>query len=360
MQNDVQTIVFCSTSYAYYDRRMQRIIKHLKKKNDVIWYSRVHTPGFLMSDFNNREIHCFFKRGPLFYLEFNLRLFINLMTEKYDIISSVDLDSLLACFLASRFRKRRLIFDAHEIFHEVPELEGKPIRRWVWKSLSKFLFNKPDAKYTVNKSLADVFKHQFNSDFGIVRNVPELNHLEGIPQRSSMTLCYLGVVNKGRGLDVILHSMQKLKEYKLMVIGGGDLLKETEQLASQLKIENRVEFKGFVDPSDIPKLLSECSIGLNILDPNSDNYKFSLANKFFDYIHACLPSINMNFEEYRNINKRHQVSILIDEYSSDQLIKAVRLLENDSTYNTLRANCKSAREIYNWKSESAKLSEYYS
>ena len=68
-----------------------------------------------------------FKKGPLFYAEYNLRLFFLLLLTKADVLVANDLDTLPAVFLASRIRRLPVVYDSHEYFTEVPELVGRKI-----------------------------------------------------------------------------------------------------------------------------------------------------------------------------------------------------------------------------------------
>jgi len=90
------------------------------------------------------------------------------------------------------------------------------------------------------------------------------------------------------------------------------------------------------------------------------SYYYSLANKFFDYIHAGVPSINMMFPEYVAINSEIEVSLLIEKPDETAFCEAVNKLLNDpELYRRLAANCLKAREIYCWESERQKLLEIY-
>lgn len=310
--------------------------------------------------FNHVPLRHFFRNGILFYLELNLRIIYKLIfCKKYEIICSVDLDTLPACFVSSKITGRKIIFDAHEIFHELPELEGKPVKAKIWKYLSRILFNKIRYKYTVNKSLQARFKHQFAAGFEIIRNIPPLEEIHSMPQISARTLVYLGVVNKGRGVDLAIRSLDYLAGFSLIIIGDGDEMQAMKELALDLGLADRVQFMGYTMPDEIPGHLSRGSIGLNMLDGSSGNYRYSLANKFFDYVHACLPSINMDYYEYAELNKAFEVTELCSEFNVDNLVEAVRKLENPEIYEAMQQQCQKARLLWNWQSESSKLLQLF-
>ena len=87
--------------------------------------------------FNTKRFKMFFKRGFFFYKCFNIRLFLYLLFHKYDLLVSNDLDTLLPNFLVSRLKHLPLIYDSHEYFTGVPEIQNRTFVKWVWKSIEK-------------------------------------------------------------------------------------------------------------------------------------------------------------------------------------------------------------------------------
>ena len=99
------------------------------------------------------RLSIFFNKGFLFYLEYNLKLFFYLIFKKSDILLSNDLDTICANFFASKLKKNTLIYDSHEIFTEVPELNGRPVVKCIWLLIERF-FSK---KFKLPTLLAIVF-----------------------------------------------------------------------------------------------------------------------------------------------------------------------------------------------------------
>jgi glycosyltransferase involved in cell wall biosynthesis len=172
-------------------------------------------------------------------------------------------------------------------------------------------------------------------------------------------MVYLGAVNTGRGVELAIRSLQTLIEHRLVIIGDGDEYDQMRDLAVALNVIHRVDFRGYTTPDKIFSILQECSIGLNVLVAESDNYRLSLANKFFDYMHAGLPSVNMRYPEYENIINDHHVGIMIRDYNVDDLVTAVRMLDNIDLYNQLADNCSKFKHLYTWNREKEVLVGLY-
>ena len=91
----------------------------------------------LKRPYNTKRFNLFFKTGFLFYMIFNIRLFFFLLFNKSHILFSNDLDTLIPNFIVSRIKRIHLVYDAHELFTEVPELVNRRFVRSVWLFIEK-------------------------------------------------------------------------------------------------------------------------------------------------------------------------------------------------------------------------------
>lgn len=289
-------------------------------------------------------------------MELQLRIMWALRSKNVDVYAAVDLDTILAMWLLSRWKGKELLFDAHEIFEEVPELIGRPWVRWVWKKIAQWCI--PSAKYcwTVNQSLANILGKRYKKEFTVIRNLPEMEHQKVKPSNPvGGLILYQGRLNQGRGLDEAIIAMKDLPEFHLVLAGGGDIEQSLRELVHEQSIPN-VEITGNLDPEELREWTQKAWVGLNLLDPASGNYYFSLANKFFDYMAFGVPSITMDFPEYRHINNKWEVAILLWELSPKLLVDAIRSLdENPSKHKQLADNARIASQELNWEKESKKM-----
>ncbi|MBP7699768.1 MAG: glycosyltransferase [Saprospiraceae bacterium] len=343
------------------DQRMMRIAQSLQEQGFVVTLvgrQRIKSLPLAHRSYQQKRLRCYFDKGKLFYIEYNIRLFFYLLFTKFDLINSVDLDTILPATLVCMLQNKVHIHDAHEYFTETPEVQHRKFVKSMWQFVAKFCYPKTTARYTVCESLKTVFKEVYHADFELVRNMPlsrdELN--VSTKKNDLFFILYQGVLNAGRGLDEMISAMQHLPNCVLQIAGTGDDEAKLKQLVEQLNLDSQIQFLGFVSSDKLWQLTQQCHIGINLLHADSLNYYYSLANKFFDYVQAEIPSINMNFPEYALLNQQFKVSILIDDLGIQSIVSAVeKLRQNPMLYNALKSNCREAKLVWNWKLEAKKL-----
>lgn len=364
----MRTLILTVTNDLTYDQRMMRICGALASRYEVVLVGRERRDSAPLDarPYEQVRLRCWFDRGKLFYAELNLRLFFFLLARRFDLVCSIDLDTILAGYHASRLKGAEHVYDAHEIFTEIPELANRPRVRSVWLAIERAIVPRVRHAYTVNVSLAEIFRERYGARFEIIRNMPPLREAEdaragaaGGRARDPRTIVYQGVLNVGRGLEALVDAMQTI-DARLVLAGEGDISEALRARVRALGLEQKVRFLGFVRPADLPAVMREAGIAVNLRERLGLNDYYSLGNKFFDYIHAELPQITMAFPEYVRVNAEHEVAVLIDDLRAETIRAAIaRLLDAPGEYERLRANCRAAREVYNWDRESERLLAFY-
>lgn len=358
-------IIFSVINDLNYDQRMIRICKSLVKEGfNVTLIGRKLKKSKPLQDqlFQQIRLNCFFEKGKMFYLEYNIRLFFFLLRNNWDAICAIDLDTILPAFYVSKWKGKKMIYDAHEYFTEVPEVAKRTRVKAVWEWVAQHTIPRIQYCYTVGNSLATIFRERYGTHFEVIRNVPFASNFEQpiSNNRAKKIILYQGALNEGRGLEEMIEAMTEIENAELWLLGEGDLSCFLRDKTKQLQIENDVKFLGFLFPNELKKITPKATIGINLLKNTSLNYYYSLANKTFDYVQAGIPAIHMKFPEYENIMKEYQVGILIDNLKKDTLIKSVNeLLQDDDLYHLLHSNCIKAREEWNWDYEEKKLIQFY-
>ncbi len=361
-------IICTVTNDLNFDQRMIRICTSLSRAgNEVLLLGRElpASKPLTATPFQQKRLNLLFQKGKLFYLEFNLRLLFFLLFSRFDVVYSVDLDSLTPGFLIARLKGKPCVYDAHEYFSEVPEVARRPVVKKIWEAGARLIVPRLQYCLTVGETLAAVFQERYGVPFEVVRNVPFKSDSSGAkakPWKENQTfiLLYQGALNEGRGLEEIIGAMTQLPEVELWLAGEGDLSDELREKVRELALEEKVHFLGKLKPDELSKITPQAWLGLNLLKNSGLSYYYSLANKAFDYIQAGLPSLSMDFPEYRRLDEQYHVFYLLKELSESAIAEAVLHLKKErALYEKLAGNCQKAAGHLTWENEEKRLLAFF-
>jgi hypothetical protein len=369
-------LVFAVTTDLNYDQRMQRVCASLTEagyKVEIIGWQRSASLPLTVQPYKQHRLRGWFQRGKLFYLEYTIRLFWYLLRRRADVWCCADLDTALPIWARASLSNQVFIYDAHELFTEVPEVVGRPRVQRAWQWVEDFIVPRAQLRYTVGPSLARLFGQRHPGyPFAVVRNVPvglaTSDERLGSEQKpvvaSTPFLLYQGVLNVGRGLAQLLDAMPLIPA-RLLICGEGDCSAELRQQAQRLGLlaTGQVEFRGYVLPAELRQLTAQATVGIMLLENIGLSYYYSLANKFFDYVQAGVPQLCIDFPEYRALNAQHEVAALVPDLAPATLAAGLaRLLpggQPGAYHQQLAANCRRARTEWSWQQEEKVLVALY-
>jgi glycosyltransferase involved in cell wall biosynthesis len=357
----LKTVYFTVTSDLNYDQRMLRICSSLAAAGYKIHLIGCELPTstpVLPQNFIQKRINCLFSKGKLFYSEYNLRLFFYLLFKKMDAICSIDLDTIMPCYFISQWKRIPRIYDAHEYFSQMKEVISRPGIYKFWHGVEKKYVSRFKNGYTVSQSIAAEFKKLYNVDYAVIQNVPLLK--DTIPSIiNNKTIIYQGAINEARGLEFLIPAMKNVNA-QLHIYGDGNFIVQTKALITANNLQNKVLLKEKLLPAELAIVTASAYIGINLVEHNGLNQYYSLANKFFDYMHSGIPQVTMNYPEYKRINDDYEIAILIDDLKEKTMAAAINnLLDDTNLYDRLKNNCIAAKEKYNWQQEEKKLITFY-
>lgn len=357
------------TTDLVYDQRMQRICRSLTEAGHevkLVGRRKADSPPLFSQVFAQRRLHCWWQRGKIFYLEYNLRLFFLLLFARYDAINAVDLDTLVPAVLVGQLRGKPVVYDAHEYFSETPEVVRRPRIQRMWERVARWGIPRTAVRYTVGPALAEIMGKRYGSPFGVVRNIStkkstaEVEPTSEIALSESPILLYQGALNEGRGILEVLHALPLVPRAHLHLAGEGDLSTRLRAETERLGLSDRVTFHGFLRPPALRALTERADIGLNLLEDRGLSYHYSLANKAFDYLRAGVPSVHMDFPEYRALHETYGVFSLIPDLQPAGIARALNdLLEDSAHYQNRRTAALRAAQELTWEREATGLVEIW-
>ncbi|CAN5625452.1 glycosyltransferase [soil metagenome] len=352
------------------DQRVHRTATTLfNKGHEVIVVGRKKKESLDISrQYKTVRFKLWWEKGALFYAAYNLKLFFYLLFHHVDVVVSNDLDTLLPNYLVSKIKGAKLYYDAHEYFTEVPELVNRPNVQKTWKLLEQWIYPTLKHTWTVNESIAKLYRDEYGNEVGVIRNVPvtvksvvkktraELN----LPADKKILLFQGAGINIDRGGEEAVQAMQYLDNCLLLFIGSGDVIGRLKEIAVQLKVENKVRFIPKLPFDELRAYTEVADIGLSLDKDTNINYRYSLPNKIFDYIHAGLPVLSSNLVELRKIVEDYQIGMIAGQHNPVYLADRIKeMLSDEKRFDSWKENLKLAAADLCWEKEEQKLLQIF-
>ena len=318
--------------------------------------------------YQTHRMRLLFEKGPLFYAEYNIRLFLFLLFHKADLLLSNDLDTALPNYFIAQWKGIKMIYDSHEYFTETPELVNRPRVQKVWKRIEGFVVPRLKEMITVCDSIAELFEQQYGIKCHVVRNIPPMAALPprgdkktlGLPEDKHLLVLQGSGINIQRGAEELVESMKYLDDCFLMIIGGGDVLPVLKNMVSVWHLEDSVRFLPRMPYQQMMAYTQLAELGF-ILDKDTNlNYRFCLPNKLFDFIQAGVPIVASHLVEIEKIITKYNIGLFIPDHAPQSIATTIRAGLSDAVQRDgWRQGLARAAEDLCWEHEQQTLIEIY-
>lgn len=295
-------------------------------------------------------------------IEWMARIYIKYRKYPVKYINCHSLTVLPLSYLLKYKTGAKLIYDAHEL--ETETAGSSKFRKKFTRRVEKHYINKTDALIVVSKSIEAWYQNQYNyKKTYLVRNIPQIPaHADKINLKKQLSLTqndilfiYQGLLSKGRGLQLLLKVFSKISGNKhLLVLGYGPLQHEIKTAAIT---HSNIHFHDAVQPTKLSAYSRGADVGIALVEDVCLSYRYSLPNKFFEYLLAGIPVIASNFEDMSTIVKQYQCGWCIEPNESK--LSALADSITHSQVNEKSLNTKSCQEDFSWQNESKILAKVF-
>ncbi|WP_347217466.1 glycosyltransferase [Chryseobacterium sp.] len=351
-------IITSAFSNLYTDQRIEKVCRTL--------YEAGYEVELIGNDWKGAEemqrpypfsrIHLASKSLKTAYFEFNWKLYQELKrkADQNTILHANDVDALYSNYLIAKKLNIPLVFDSHEIFSEMPAVQGKMSQK-LWRYVEKTVIPKLEWMMTASGSYAKWFQKKYGVSPVVVQNAPRKLEFDAhIPENNPKILLYQGAINPFRGIDKVIMAMHHLEGVILKIAGDGPRKEEYEDLVSKEKLQQKVQFLGKLKPEDLRKITVTVDCGMSIEENGGESYLYSLPNKVLDCIQARVPLILSNLPEMQNIKSQFDVGEMIKNHQPESIAEAVRKVLDKGRLGYQPELEKASRALC-WENEEIKL-----
>ena len=334
---------------------------------DVTLIGRTYpNPEPVERPYTTDKMRCWFNQGALFYLEYQVRLWWRLRSIRPDVYLANDLDTLAPNAYWAYRRRRPLVYDSHEYFIGVPELQGRRFVQWAWRVVERYGLPRADAHVTVNPSIAAQYFKEYGQSFEVVRNMPMIPD-KGLPfdssgqdgraeerRRSARAALNLPVdreiwllqgagINVDRGAEELAQAALQRPDVMLIFVGSGDAI---PTLQAQYADTENIVFVGRKPLEVLRQYTAAATLGFSLDKPLSLNYQWSLPNKLFDYWQAGIPVIASDLIEVGRVVRETGAGILVSEVKTELILEAAQAAM--ARYDELASAARRTAHQYHW------------
>ena len=76
---------------------------------------------------------------------------------------------------------------------------------------------------------------------------------------------------------------------------------------------------GYVIPHELKQITPTAYIAVTLFEQTGLNQYYSLSNRFFDYIMAAVPQVCVDYPEYKTINDKYNIALMIDDTKEETI-----------------------------------------
>jgi len=242
---------------------------------------------------------------------------------QWDVVLADDVETVpLALSLGAR--------GVHADLHEYASRQNEESWRWRWfvapyqRWTVRRWVSRADSVTTVGAELAAEYHREFGLDAAVVVNAAP--YADRSPTEVGLTfrLVHSGLARRNRSLDVMIDAVRATRRDVSLDLylmpNDPAYLAELIQSAADLP---QITFHDPVAPGELGEALARCDLGVFVLPPLTFNYRYTLPNKFFDFVQARLGIIVGPSPEMAGLIDRHGLGVVLEGFSAEALARCL-------------------------------------
>ncbi len=286
-------------------------------------------------------------------------------TQRYISKSSPDWVALSVFKQGAYHLKRRhpgtkYLYEVHELaWYPGRDVYEPKLRKRL--ALERELLSRADAVTVTTDALHDILRgwpYELTVPIAIIPLAVDFTPLPPPPPfTGELQLMYVGQMYQGQGVNLLLQALTQTEGIRLTLVGGKlNELNELRQLAQTLGIESRVNFTGFLPPTELPEIVANSHV---LIAPFSATGRMAYVahTKLLEYAAWQRPIVAPDLPVVREHFSREKGWVPFIADNVDSLAAALRSLSEDELRQNLTTACLQ-QGVLTWKERSSRLLEF--
>ncbi len=236
-------------------------------------------------------------------------------------IHAHDLTTMLIALIAGRQTGAHVVADHHEWFSESVVWANRrstyvrigPLRRGLYRWLEALVLRHASITLTVCKSIAEEMASGRGRTVAVVRNIPAAGetHTRLMPDLRAelelaphqLLIAYQGGIGPSRALEPVIRALGHAPDCCLLIRGPNleAYAAHYEGVARAAGVAERLFLLPPVAAQDVVAALIGADVGLYTVEGFCKSAIYALPNKVFEYLHAGLPVLTVDYPEVRRL-----------------------------------------------------------
>jgi glycosyltransferase involved in cell wall biosynthesis len=276
-----------------------------------------------------------------------------LLKEHYDVCVLADpLLAYVALRLKSLGKVKLLVYDDWDYFPgEYPE---DPFWRHIIRYREHACVQSADGVVSVSSLLQELRRQQGARRTALVPNGVDYTLFETAQRKQPHppTLLYMGSLGEAWGADLPILALplirRQIPDARYILVGAGPEEGRLRAMATQLGLEDCVQFRGTQKYRDLPRFLAEADIGVATCR-DTDFRRYACPLKIVEYMAAGLPVIGTPVGETQRIIQKAKAGELVD-FSPEAFASAVvDLISNRARFEAYSRNAVTFAQQHDWE-----------
>lgn len=232
-------------------------------------------------------------------------------------------------------------------------------RRWLAIALQEHYFRRAGAVTTVCDGIAALLDSEevMQRPATVIRSVPLAQPQPFRPCGERITVLYHGIVSEDRGLEEAVRSLPMWRpEFSFVIRGSGEarVVDRLHGMARELGVSERLRIEPPVPFGQIVPAANRADIGYFVQGDFSPQKRFTLPNKFFEYVMAGLCLCVADLPEMAALVRRHDMGSLVASTDPVTIAAAINALTRPQIDAAKRAAILASQELA-WEREQERL-----
>ncbi|NHI94809.1 MAG: glycosyltransferase WbuB [Candidatus Lokiarchaeota archaeon] len=312
----------------------------------------------------------------LYFVYFLIKALIYSIKLKFDIIHCYNFDVLPIGIINKKLRKKKLVYDAAELYGEMLKTINVPkIIPYIVYLFEFRLARFSDLNITVNHLIKKYLLYKGVNNVVDTMNCPIMTGWEAnansvkeirknLNIEDKFVVGFYGTLTYYRGLEELIKSAEIISktnyDIQFLIIGRGLLKNKLQNIVKIKKLEN-IKFLDYVPYEIIPNYVSATDLQCILNSPKLEVCHIGNPNRFFESIYLGRPLLVSNFGTLKYLIDEIKCGMTVNpEDPNDIAEKIITLYKDpDARKKMGEFGVKAAKEIYNWESQSIKFLQEY-